>query len=302
VTNLNDSGAGSLRDAISQGNRCVVFDVAGSISFTSIPRVRGANITIDGFTAPSPGITIRNHQLEIDGRNGATNIIVRGIRSRDSNSADNDGITLLFTSNVVIDHVSVAGFADGAIDVTDDTHDVTIQWSIFAEGNPAHNLASLIKYNTTRITVHHNAYINTWDRNPMCGGSDVATAIRPEVVCDVRNNLIWNYGLWGTTVRQFGTANVVNNYYYSSTQTTSASDALLLREGSVAYASGNYSQNGLNVNAQGGQLTSFAAIVPSNITDAITAAHQVVAKAGARGTNFGLDPFDQSRLGQISLR
>src|SRR5882672_4113616 len=46
VTNLNDSGAGSLRDAISQGNRCVMFDFGGTISLGSMPSVRGANITI----------------------------------------------------------------------------------------------------------------------------------------------------------------------------------------------------------------------------------------------------------------
>jgi pectate lyase len=277
-----------------------VFDVAGVISLAGPAYVRGANITIDGFSAPSPGITLRNYELDMHRGRGANNVIVRGIRVRDT-AAGKDGITIVGVSNIVIDHVSVSGFGDGAIDVTDDAHDVTIQWSILAEGTPEHNLAMLIKYGTTRVTVHHNLFIKTWDRNPLCGGSDVATAIAPEVVCDVRNNLIWNYSLWGTTVRAYGTANVVNNYYYSPTQVANPADALLLREGSVAYASGNYSQNGLNVDGQGNRSTPFAAIVPTSVTDAITAAHQIVAQAGARGARFGLDAIDLGYVLAVSL-
>src|SRR5262245_35263342 len=52
VTNLNDNGPGSLRDAVSQGNRKVVFDVAGTIQLAGPVHVKGAFITIDGFRAP----------------------------------------------------------------------------------------------------------------------------------------------------------------------------------------------------------------------------------------------------------
>ena len=60
VTNLEDSGPGSFRDAVGAPGRIVVFDVAGTISVSSEIAVRGANITIDGFTAPAPGITLLN--------------------------------------------------------------------------------------------------------------------------------------------------------------------------------------------------------------------------------------------------
>jgi hypothetical protein len=71
--------------------------------------------------------------------------------------------------------VSISGFGDGAIDVIT-ARDVTIQWSIFGPGNPSHNFALLVKYDAFRVTLHHNLFVNTLDRNPMCGASDTATA------------------------------------------------------------------------------------------------------------------------------
>ena len=57
VTNLNDTGAGSLRDAVSQPNRIVVFDVSGVIRIQS--RMSFAkNLYIAGQTAPGEGITV----------------------------------------------------------------------------------------------------------------------------------------------------------------------------------------------------------------------------------------------------
>jgi pectate lyase len=310
VTNLNDSGAGSLRDAVSQGNRCVVFDLGGTINLASYVPVSGANITIDGFTAPSPGITLRNYELLIHGGFGASNVVVRGLRSRDAFLAGfggpDKGFEIIGTSNIVLDHVSVYGAGKDAFSVTDNAHDITIQWSIFAEGAPTSptcptctSKGALIKYDTTRISVHHNLFINENDRQPMCGASDIATTNPSEVVCDVRNNLVWGYTWVGSTVRQYGTANVVNNYFYSQFLPSNPDAALYIRESGLTYASGNYSPTGINIDAMGTQTTPFAAIVPT-ATDAITAARQIVAQAGAQGSGFGLDAIDLARITQIS--
>jgi len=291
VTNLSSSGSGSLRDAVSQSNRCVVFDVAGTISNSSNLSVKGSNITIDGFTAPSPGITVTGRTFVI---NGVSNVIVRGIRVRD---ASDDGIRVYKASNIVLDHVSVSGFSDGAIDITENSRDVTLSWSILAEGNPSHNFISLNKYNSVRISHHHNLYVEGKLRNPHCAWGRSGSP--SDTVCDIRNNLIWGNFSQGTEVRSDGTANVINNYYHS-TRGTSASKTLFVEGGGIAYANGNFSNTGVNVDGEGNRSTPFPAIAPAT-SDAITAAREIVDHAGARSSNFGLDSKDQGYISQISI-
>ena len=69
VTNLNDDGAGSFRDAVSQGNRIVVFDVGGIINIKTAVSIK-SNITIAGQTAPGEGIAIHGGNLRLDTRTG----------------------------------------------------------------------------------------------------------------------------------------------------------------------------------------------------------------------------------------
>ena len=78
VTNLNDSGPGSLREAVSGNDKkIIVFDVGGVIPLSRALSI-GNNTTIEGQTAPSPGITIRYFTVSPD----ADNLIVRFIRAR----------------------------------------------------------------------------------------------------------------------------------------------------------------------------------------------------------------------------
>jgi hypothetical protein len=109
VTNLNDSGPGSLRDAVEQsGPRTVVFDISGLITLESrlIIRKTNSNLTIAGQTAPGKGVCLRKYNF---GMLGATNVIVRYVRVRPGNLSGMtlDGMGMASSDNCIIDHCSV---------------------------------------------------------------------------------------------------------------------------------------------------------------------------------------------------
>ncbi len=290
VTSLNDSGRGSLREALRAGNRTVVFDVGGEINLTSAIRVTGAFITIDGFTAPSPGITLKGAGLSLHGKRGAHDIIIRGIRIRDAKAkGSTDGITIAFGAyNIVVDHVSVQGSGDGNIDVTYDSRDVTVSWSILAEPAGTHK-NMLIKFNPSRITVHHNIFFSSRQRNPQVSIDDAGTPAT-DTTLDMRNNLVWDWGTgYGTMVWHGPRANVVNNYYSSSHKAITVSSAR-------AYVQGNLSADNVDINQQGNETSPFPAPFVDT-QDACEAAKLVLANAGARS----LDSIDQQYLSKIAI-
>jgi pectate lyase len=284
VTNLNDSGLGSLREAIKQGNRTIVFDVGGEILLGDYLYVLGAFITIDGSTAPSPGITLRNRGLIIRGNKGAHDVIVRGLRVRGSPI---DGIQVAYGAyNVVIDHVSVQGSGDENIEITGGSHDITVSWSILA--GTGKNM--LIKYNhPSRITLHHNVFTEGLTRNPQVRIDDAGTPATDTTV-DMRNNLIWDWGIgYGTLVWYGPRANIVNNYYSSSGDAITVSSAR-------AYVQGNVSADKIDVNRQGNETSPFPAPLVDT-QDACTAPNLVLANAGVRP----LDSIDQQYLSRITI-
>ena len=299
VTNLSHSGPGSLRDALSQSNRNIVFDVAGSIETAGDLTVAGlSSITIDGTTAPPPGITITGGGA-LSFESGAHDILVKSIRVR--NGVD-DNIRVYNSHDIVFDHVSSYNGGDGTLDVTEGSYNVTVQWCILI--SPAGSGTMLLKYNTYDVAIHHNLFNGT-DRNPLLSVDETATS-SSRTIADIRNNIIWNWGRAGGTQWGYGVgvdhgahANIVNNFFQANGTYPSISEfAIDLNHngsGAMVYVSGNVSGNGVALN-QGNVDTPFNA--PAVTTDpTCTAANKVLAQAGTRP----LDAIDQALISAVSL-
>ncbi len=282
VTNLNDSGSGSLRAALggatagAGSNRRVHFSVSGTINLLSRLDLHSQNnVTIDGSTAPSPGVTLRGNQLEIKNSN---NVTVRHLRIRDAVATGPNipGITVWQSSNNVwLDHLSVSGATDDAVLVYEGPTNVTLSWILIANGaytsvDPSPegmNISGSTTNYPNRVTVHHTLLTNNFERNPSIGG-DATLGIAGKPTVDFRNNIVhnWGSGGYGTRFRWNATGNVVNNIYLS--QNNSAA-ALLLESPGLVYVSGNQSPSGVNVNSMGTTQTPIAtpSITQHTITD-----------------------------------
>ena len=227
VTNLDDSGNGSLRWALNQsGPRTIVFDVAGVIELASNLKIP-ANTTIAGQTAPYPGITLRYYTVT----NIGNNVIIRFIRVRRGQEKDvNDGADAIWqrqSTGIILDHCSFSWSIDEVASFYDNRN-FTMQWCTIAEAltnaghdKGAHGYGGI--WGGKCASFHHNLIAHVQNRAPrLCGarynwsGYD-KTAYENSVVAervDLRNNLIYNWGNGnGAYGGMGGYHNIVNNYY-----------------------------------------------------------------------------------------
>ncbi len=244
VSNLNAQGSGSLREAIeADGPRIVVFEVAGVIDLDKRSlRIRNPFITIAGYTAPSPGVTLVRGGIAI----GTHEVIIQHLKIRPGTAGESldgpgdwspDGIsTGSGAYNVVIDHCSTTWAVDENLSASgprfegkdvdewrkNTSHKVTISNCIIANGlnrnvygKYKHSKGTLIHDNATEILLYGNLYANNVDRHPLVkGGAQVA----------IVNNLVFNpvknvvhYGMiagqWRGHEIVRGLMSVVANYY-----------------------------------------------------------------------------------------
>ena len=196
VTNLNDSGTGSLRDAVSKANRIVVFDVAGVIALKSDLTIKD-NITIAGQTAPYPGITLRYRTV----RPGANNII-RFIRIRRGQEKDvNDGADALWQRQktaMILDHCSFSWSIDEVASFYDNNN-FTMQWCTLGEslnnaghGKGAHGYGGI--WGGKLASFHHNMICHVNNRAPRFNGARYNWS-------GYKNNLLYDEYKWGNTVQ-----------------------------------------------------------------------------------------------------
>ena len=192
VTNLDDSGPGSLRAAVeAAGPRTVVFRVAGTIRLQSQLKIKEPYITIAGQTAPGGGIALRDYQLSID----ADQVILRFLRVRlgDTAGREMDAIGSRYHKNIIIDHCSASWSVDECVSVYR-SKDVTVQWCLISEslresvhGKGAHGFGGI--WGGQRVSYHHNLLAHHSSRNPRIAGGNPAVQW-----VDLRNNVIYNWG------------------------------------------------------------------------------------------------------------
>lgn len=229
VTNLNDSGTGSLRWAVSQaGPRTIVFDVSGYIDLKSNLQIQ-SNTTIAGQTAPGCGITLRYYTVEFT---KCDNVIVRFLRFRRSQIKNvNDGADASWGrnhNNIILDHCSFSWSID-ELGSFYDNRNFTMQWCNLTEAlaNPGHSKGEHSYggiWGGKGASFHHNFIAHAQNRTPRFNGArynwqgydktKYANTIQAERV-DFRNCVMYN---WGNGNGCYGGpgggyVNMINNYY-----------------------------------------------------------------------------------------
>jgi autotransporter-associated beta strand protein len=228
VTTLADSGAGSFRDAVSQGKRIVIFDVGGYINLSSTVLVQD-NITIAGQTAPGDGIGVMGREVSF---NGNTNIICRHFRFRQGDfdpDSSKSGINLLNATNLIFDHISIEFAQYDDIDAVGSSA-ITVQNSII--GNPiGQQFGAHTETLGGTYAWYNNLFANSHNRNPLAKINTIFV-----------NNVNYNYQAAYTVADTSGnfSHDIINNYFIVGPATSSpGNDFYQMNSGQSIYASGN---------------------------------------------------------------
>jgi pectate lyase len=250
VTNLNDSGVGSFREAAeAKGPRIVIFRIAGIIALESNIDIDYPDITIAGQSAPGDGICLSNHSLNIN----TENVILRHLRvrrGRPEGGQGSDNIGGYPIGQVIVDHCSTSWGMDENLSLYRymkplpdgrrlkmPVKNLTVQYCISSEALNAKNHAFGGTWGGEDATFHHNLFACNTGRNPSIGmGGEF----------DYRNNVIFN---WRHRTMDGGDetslVNVINNYYKSGPATNDNMLSTMVRiEERDMYSPGNRGKSG----------------------------------------------------------
>jgi hypothetical protein len=217
VTNLDDSGPGTLREAVeSAGPRIVVFNVAGIIHLKMPLFIKAPYLTIAGQTAPGDGVCVAGETTLVD----THDVIIRYLRFRRGNTNVFDRDDALGGNpigNLIVDHCSCSWGLDENLSmyrhivVTNGenqkfpTLNITLQWNISSEALNPYNHAFGGTWGGRNTSFHHNLFANNTGRNASIGMTYDFNFV---------NNVLFN---WQHRTLDGGdkdsAVNCINNYY-----------------------------------------------------------------------------------------
>jgi pectate lyase len=244
VTNLNDRGEGSLREAIAYpGTRIIVFEVAGVILLSSDLVVNHPFVTIAGQTAPTPGITLRGAGMRVV----THDVLLRHIRIRVGDApggpspSNRDGLQILGSNahHVVIDHVSVSWAIDENVSLWEGSHDITFSYCLISfaldhslHPKGPHSTGLLVGDGSRRIALIRNVFAYNASRNPRIKGGCSVIVVN-NLACNGRGFMSVGSPSGPTSVSALG------NVYIAGVDTRDDSDPVRV-EDNAARGTGVY--------------------------------------------------------------
>lgn len=306
VTNLNDSGSGSFRDAVSQPNRIVVFDVGGIINITTRVVV-SSNIYVAGQTAPGGGITIYGNGIALNGDSGNGNVIMRYLRVRMGKNGDSgkDAVSISLGENYMFDHMSISWGRDGTLDVNGTPIDkLSFQECIISQGINIdnHSTGGLMQPSGVdgRWSMIRSLYIDNKTRNPKARG-------RHEFINSVLYNWAEHGYIMGDTTNGVSESNLIGSYFIYGPSSNSDTHITGTTEYFHVYAEDNWVDSNKNGVLDGSPLSNYkTATVESSPFDypgvnsllsAADAVSHVIENAGA---SLVRDAVDEMLIQQLS--
>ncbi len=244
VTNLNDSGTGSLRTALAGtvASRTVVFRVCGTIHLVTQLNIP-ANTTLAGQTAPGDGICVADKQTTVKGNN----VIVRFMRFRLGDQYQNLGMvngsgdedsfdSIGGYTGLIIDHCTFSWGDDEALTCYKGDN-TTLQWNIISEGLnysyhfetgdtdfEHHGYGGI--WGGRHASFHHNLLAHLQGRNPRFDGSrNLTPNTAGQENAEFANNVLYDWGSYTVNGGEGGNYNILNNYYKYGPSTGTGSSA-----------------------------------------------------------------------------
>ncbi|UOQ46625.1 Ig-like domain-containing protein [Gracilibacillus caseinilyticus] len=221
VTTTEDYGegeaaiSGSLRDAVSEDNRMIIFRVSGTIQLEQPLNIARKNITIAGQTAPGDGITVSGYGTNIS---NSENIIIRYMRFRPGSTnlhTEFDAFGGRDIKNAMIDHVSASWGIDEAFSFYRNEN-TTVQWSVISESllisghtKGRHGYGGI--WGGENATFVNNLLATHISRVPALGNT--GNELHPVSHADIVNNVIYNWGFNSTYGGENQKNNIMNNFY-----------------------------------------------------------------------------------------